>query len=52
MKGAAEYEVLVEHPGTAQLPVWMLNRSHHALIIIFIILGNLGYIFTRKEEEK
>jgi hypothetical protein len=48
MKGAAEYEVLVGHPGTATAGMDAQSFSH-ALIIIFIILGNLGYIFTREK---
>ena len=51
MKGAAEYEVLIGHPGTATAGMDAQSFSH-ALIIVFIIVGNLGYIFTRKEEEK
>ena len=51
MKGAAEYEVLIGHPGTATAGMDAQSCSH-ALIIVFIIVGNLGYIFTRKEEEK
>ena len=42
MKGAAEYEVLVE---IRQRNSGMDAQSFsHALIILFIILGNLGYI--------
>jgi hypothetical protein len=48
MKGAAEYEVLVGNPGSATAGMDAQSFSH-ALIILFIILGNLGYILTREK---
>lgn len=48
MKGAAEYEVLVGAPGSATAGMDAQSFSH-ALIILFIILGNIGYIRTRKK---
>ena len=46
MKGAAEYEVLVEKPGPAVAGMDAQSFSH-ALIILFMILGNVGYYATR-----
>ncbi len=46
LKGAAEYETLVGVPGlgTRGMPA---QQWAHLLVIGFIILGNLGYFFTR-----
>ncbi len=41
-----KYEVLVGNPGSATAGMDAQSFSH-ALIILFIILGNLGYILTR-----
>ena len=49
MKGAAEYEVLVEKPGSATAGMDAQSFSH-ALIIIFMILGNIGYIVTKNKK--
>jgi hypothetical protein len=50
LKGAAEYETLVKHPdlGTRGMPA---QEWGHLLVIAFIVLGNLGYFFTRKRHE-
>lgn len=48
MKGAAEYEVLVGNPGSATAGMDAQSFSH-ALIIVFIILGNVGYLLTREK---
>jgi len=47
LKGAAEYETLigVEGLGTRGMPA---QEWAHLLVIGFIILGNLGYFFTRR----
>jgi len=47
LKGAAEYETLIGHPGlgTRGMPA---QEWGHLLVIAFIVLGNLGYYFTRK----
>ncbi|MGB7053948.1 MAG: hypothetical protein WBE28_01345, partial [bacterium] len=57
MKGAAEYETLVlEHGyartlGTAE--TGMNSQSMiHILIMAFIILGNVGYFFSRRGKRK
>jgi hypothetical protein len=41
LPGAAEYELLMNHPGTA---VRMLDAQSlaHAVIVVFVLLGNLG----------
>lgn len=49
MKGAAEYEVLVNVPGPAMAGMDAQSFSH-ALIIIFMILGNIGYYATRNKK--
>jgi len=49
MKGAAEYEVLVEHPSTAMAGMDAQSFSH-GLILLFMILGNIGYYATRNKK--
>jgi hypothetical protein len=49
MKGAAEYEVLVQKPGSATAGMDAQSFSH-GLIIIFMILGNIGYFLTRNKK--
>jgi hypothetical protein len=48
LKGAAEYETLIGHPGMASrgMPA---QEWAHLLVIGFIVLGNLGYYFTKKK---
>ncbi|MBN2619851.1 hypothetical protein JXB22_02080 [candidate division WOR-3 bacterium] len=55
MKGAAEYESLILQYGYAKnlgrADTGMNSQSLiHILIIIFIILGNIGYFFSRKKQ--
>ncbi|MGE5579332.1 MAG: hypothetical protein ACM3WU_04730 [Bacillota bacterium] len=49
MKGAAEYEALVEKPGSATAGMDAQSFSH-ALIILFMVLGNIGYYVTRNKK--
>ena len=54
MKGAAEYEHLVLNKGYAKRlgkAVTGMNSQSiiHILIIVFIILGNVGYFFSRRK---
>jgi len=49
MKGAAEYEALVEKPGSATAGMDAQSFSH-ALIILFMVLGNIGYYATRNKK--
>ncbi len=55
MKGAAEYEKLVLDHGYARTlgsaETGMNSQSMiHILIIVFIILGNVGYFFSRRQK--
>ncbi|MDP2859638.1 MAG: hypothetical protein Q8P50_16930 [Bacillota bacterium] len=48
MGGAAEYELLVKSPGSAIAGMDALSATH-ILMVLFIILGNIGYLMTRKQ---
>jgi len=50
MKGAAEYEHLLNEKGFATRAASALSTSH-VLIIVLIILGNIGYISSRRRAE-
>lgn len=47
LKGAAEYETLIEHPDIALLGMTAQSVAH-MVIIVFVILGNIGYFVTRR----
>ena len=47
MKGAAEYEQLIEARGFATRGASALSSSH-LLIIVLIVLGNVGYVISRR----
>ncbi len=47
MKGAAEYETLMKKPGSATAGMDAQSFAH-ALIILFIVLGNVGYVLEKK----
>lgn len=51
LKGAAEYETLIGVPGlgTRGMPA---QQWAHLLVIGFIIVGNLGYFFTRAKRSR
>ncbi|MEA2103350.1 MAG: hypothetical protein U9P79_01740 [Candidatus Cloacimonadota bacterium] len=51
LKGAAEYEVLINHPGSATKGMDAQSIAH-LVIIIFIIIGNIGYFVSKKNEKK
>lgn len=51
MAGAAEYEVLVKMPGPAAAAMDGQSMGH-ALIILFVILGNIGYQVAKRNEAK
>jgi len=51
MKGAAEYETLMGQPGSATAGMDAQSFAH-ALIIVFIILGNIGYLIERKSKQR
>jgi hypothetical protein len=48
LKGAAEYEQLAKSPGKAVAGMAM-QMGAHLLIILFIIIGNIGYFVTRNK---
>jgi len=57
MKGAAEYEKLILDKGYAKelgtAETGMNSQSMiHILIIVFIILGNIGYFFARRKKSE
>lgn len=57
MKGASEYEFLVKQKGYSQQfsPASQAMDSQslaHLLILILIVIGNVGYFFTRKGTRK
>lgn len=47
MKGAAEYETLMKRPGSATGGMDAQSFAH-ALVILFILLGNIGYLREKK----
>lgn len=51
MAGAAEYEALVKKPGSAAAAMDTQSMGH-ALIILFVILGNIGYQAQKNAEAK
>jgi len=46
LKGAAEYEQLVAHPGSGTAGM-RSQKVVHYMIILFIVLGNIAYLATR-----
>jgi len=50
MKGAAEYELLINQPGTATRGMDSQSLVHF-LIIFFVIVGNIGFFATRKKSK-
>jgi len=50
MKGAAEYEKLLSAEGFATRAAGALSTSH-LLIVVLIILGNIGYVMSRRRGE-
>lgn len=50
LKGAAEYELLVNKPGFATKGMDAQSVAH-LIIIIFILIGNIGYFATRKQKD-
>lgn len=51
LKGAAEYERLADNPGTA-IQGMAMQMWAHLLIIVFIIIGNIGYFLSRRAQAK
>jgi hypothetical protein len=50
LKGAAEYEILIEKPGMGQRGMDAQSVSH-LVIILLVILGNAGYFLRRRLTE-
>jgi hypothetical protein len=51
LQGASEYESLIEKPGSATLGM-PAQSAAHGLIILLLIIGNIGYILSRKRVKK
>ena len=51
LKGAAEYEILVGRPGIA-VDGMKVQLVAHMIIILFIIIGNIGFFATRKKRSQ
>jgi len=49
LRGAAEYETLLQRAGKATAGMDAQSATH-ALIIVLILLGNIGYLATRRRE--
>jgi hypothetical protein len=56
MKGAAEYEYLMEKGGYMKKEEFIAGRSMpiqtfaHAVVILFIIIGNIGYFMSKRKK--
>jgi hypothetical protein len=50
LRGAAEYETLLRRPGKATAGMDAQSATH-ALIVLLILLGNIGYLATRRRGE-
>ena len=48
LKGAAEYELLINKPGDASIGMSAQSIAH-LLIVIFVIMGNIGYFMLKKQ---
>jgi hypothetical protein len=48
LRGAAEYESLINHPGVG-IRGMPAQSATHLLIIAFILLGNIGYFWGKKK---
>ena len=51
LQGASEYEALIARPGQATLGMPAQSWGH-ALIILLLIIGNVGFLLSRKKKEK
>lgn len=51
LQGASEYEALVQKPGSATLGM-PAQSTAHALLIILLIIGNIGFLISRKKGKK
>jgi hypothetical protein len=51
LKGAAEYEVLVHHPGGGMTGMDSQSIAH-IVIVAFVLLGNVGYLAMRRSRRR
>jgi hypothetical protein len=51
MKGAAEYEKLIQRPGTAQRGMDAQSVSH-IVVLAFILIGNIAYFAVKGKKKK
>jgi hypothetical protein len=51
LRGASDYEYLVGKPGPAAEGMWV-QSAIHVLILVFIILGNIGYFILRRRGKR
>lgn len=51
LAGAAAYEKMVQHPDKAMIRM-SSQAWAHILIVLFIIIGNIGYFMVRRAEKK
>ncbi len=51
LRGAAEYEQLIKHPALGSVGMEAQSWAHIA-IILFIILGNIGYYAVKRKNKK
>ncbi|MGQ9707286.1 MAG: hypothetical protein ACUVUR_00205 [bacterium] len=51
LQGAAEYETLMEKPGAATLGM-PAQSSAHALLILLLIIGNIGFLISLRKNGK
>lgn len=49
--GAAEYEELTDNPGLAKDGM-RIQLPAHMVIILFIVMGNVGYFMTKRKNER
>jgi hypothetical protein len=51
LQGASEYETLIQKPGSATLGM-PAQSAAHGLIILLLIIGNVGYLLSRRRAKK
>jgi hypothetical protein len=51
MKGAAEYETLLHHPGDG-VQMMQSQNAAHLLILLLILVGNVGYLLHQRAQRR
>lgn len=51
LRGAAEYEALINQPGKGAAGISSLTMGH-LLIIVFLVLGNVGFFLSKRSRKK